>query len=283
LEIVDAQVHVGPGGLESLIASMNALGISAALLDEFWGIGAGQPGYRLPNGVWRLTSPTVEVAQSLHPDRFAYLQRLDVEDPDVATTVRRLAESPGALAIRLTPGLKKAELQAFAEGRHRAVVAQAVEAGLAVFVMIQGHVELLAPYLEAFPSGRFIIDHCGMPLEFPLGPDGPPTDPGPDFAYFQTVLAMAKHPNVALKWSHAQGMFKETAFPFRGLDRFLLAALAAFGKERVIWASDASTSPGARWGDLLYCLRAHPGLSDEDKAWILGRALRTWIGWPAPS
>ena len=36
MEIVDAQVHIGPGRIEETLAAMDALGIRAILIDEYW-------------------------------------------------------------------------------------------------------------------------------------------------------------------------------------------------------------------------------------------------------
>lgn len=35
MDIVDAQIHLGPGGISEVLAAMDALGIGAALLDEY--------------------------------------------------------------------------------------------------------------------------------------------------------------------------------------------------------------------------------------------------------
>ena len=60
MDIVDSQIHFGPGGTEVVVAEMDALNIQACLVDEFWGLETWGPGYALPNGTFRPTRPTVE-------------------------------------------------------------------------------------------------------------------------------------------------------------------------------------------------------------------------------
>lgn len=284
MEIVDSQIHFGPGGIEETLAAMDTLGISAVLADEFWGLDNWGPGYTLANGAYRVTSPTAELASWLHPDRFSYVLRVDRTDPEVESLIRMIADAPHARATRILPALTAVELKAFASGGYGPVFAVAEEVGLPVFVFIAGHVELLPPYLEKFPNLQFIVDHCGMPLEADVGfldeatPDQ--AHGGPDVAYFDEVLKLASYPNVALKWTHAQGMFGVRDYPFAGLAPYLRRALDAFGVERVMWASDnGGNQTGETWAELLFYLRDCPAFTDREKEWLLGRTVRTVLDW----
>ncbi len=238
MDIVDSQVHFGPGGIDELLAGMDALGINAVLADEFWGLDNWGPGYRLANGVLRVTAPTAELAAALHPERFSYVLRVERLDPEVDSLVRMATDAPGIRAIRMLPSLTADELAAFADGAYADVFNTAGSVGLPVFLYIAGHAELLPPYLEQFPQVRFIVDHCGMPMEQGISfldaetPDqaaGVSEHSGPDVAYFDEVLKIAEYPNAALKWSHAQGMFGVLDYPFNDLVPYLRRALDAFG------------------------------------------------------
>jgi predicted TIM-barrel fold metal-dependent hydrolase len=288
MRITDAQIHFGPGGIEQTLAAMDALGIDAVLADEFWGLKSWGPGYWLSNGAYRVTSPTAELASWLHPDRFSYVLRVDRRDPEVESLIRMAKDAPRARAVRMLPALTAVELEAFATGGYDRVFAVAQEAGIPVFVFIAGHVELMARYLEAFPRLQFIVDHCGMPLEANIGFLDEPTPEqaahcevaGPDIAYFDEVLKLATHSNVALKWTHAQGMFGVRDYPFAGLWAHLRRAVSAFGAERILWASDSGgNNTGETWAELLFCMRDCPELTAHEKEWILGRSLRTILDW----
>lgn len=72
MNIVDAQVHIGPGRIEETLAAMDALGIRSILIDEYWfGRAKGDPGYAVPDGAYRPLHPTAELAALLYPDRFS--------------------------------------------------------------------------------------------------------------------------------------------------------------------------------------------------------------------
>jgi len=201
MDVVDAQIHFGPGGIDRTLAAMDALGISAALVDEFWGLDNWGPGYALPNGAYRVTSPTAELASWLHPDRFTYVLRVDRNDPECASLIRMVKDAPHARAVRIIPAVTAEELDAFRAGAHEPIFAEAARIGLPLFVFIAGHVELLAPYLKAYPDLPVIVDHCGMPMEAGVSFLDADTPEGParDNAYFDEVLKLAAYPNVALK------------------------------------------------------------------------------------
>lgn len=288
MDIVDAQLHVARGAIADTLQAMDALGISSVLIDEFWGTWHDTdpthiyPGYQLPNGAWRTSFPTAEMASYMHPDRFAYLVRIDRHDPELVPLMRVLASSPHMLGFRLQPAWTVAEAAAFSAGAYDNLLAVAAELGKPVFLFVPGYAELLPPRLRKFPKLSFVIDHCGMgfpgiPRDRPGGEAERTLSPG----YFDEVLKLSAFPNAALKWSHAQNRFGALDFPYEGLRPFLRRAITAFGADRILWASDHSVQPAHRWTDLLHCLRDDPGLSDEEKSWVLGGAARKILRWPA--
>ena len=288
MDIVDSQIHFGPGGIEAVLAQMDALGIRACLVDEFWGLETWGPGYILANGTFRPTRPTVELAAMLHPERFAYVARVERNDPEVLSLVRIAGDDPHARAVRMIPAVDPAETAAFAAGAYDDIFATADLVGLPVFLFIAGHVELMPRYLERYRNVQFIIDHCGMPMEAGIrSPNADQTDqgphhPGPNVPYFDEVLKLADHPNALLKWSHAQGMFGELEYPSPGLIPHLRRAIDAFGAERIMWASDyGGNQTGETWSQLLHYLLDSDGLTRDEKTWLFGRTVRTALGWPA--
>ena len=81
------------------VATMDALGLSAILIDEWAGFDnpvtkrGHLPGHFLPNGAVRGEHPFSETAIKLHPDRFAYVARIDPIDPDVEELMAGVARS----------------------------------------------------------------------------------------------------------------------------------------------------------------------------------------------
>ena len=283
MEIVDSQIHFGPGGIEETLAGMDALGISAVLADEFWGLDNWGPGYTLPNGAYRVTSPTTELATWQHPDRFAYVLRVDRSDPEAGSLIRMAKDAPHARAIRILPGVTAEEVDAFANDGYDEIFAESDKVGIPVFAFIAGHVELMGPYLERYPGLQFIIDHCGMPMEENvsfLDEETPDGAGGPDVAYFDEVLKIAAYPNVALKWSHAQGMFGVSDYPFKGLWPYLRRAVDTFGAQRIMWASDnGGNQTGENWGELVFYMRECAEITDTEREWLMGKTVRTLLDW----
>jgi len=63
----------------------------------------------------------------------------------------------------------------------------------------------------------------------------------------------------------------------------LARAIEAFGKHRVLWASDYTVSRDRQnWAESLFYIRHSPTLSTSDKEWTLGRTIRKLLKWPAP-
>ena len=59
------------------------------------------------------------------------------------------------------------------------------------------------------------------------------------------------------------------------------ASIEAFGAERIMWASDmGGNQTGETWEQLLHYLLDSDGITDEEKAWLFGRAVRTLLDWP---
>ena len=260
---------------------MDALGITACLVDEFWGLETWGPGYTLPNGTFRPTRPTVELAAALHPGRMAYVARVERLDPEAHALIRIAGDDPNARAVRMIPAVVEAEVEAFASGGYNSVFEEAQSSGMPVFLFIAGHVELLPQYLERFADVKFVVDHCGMPMEAGIAGD-PALHPGPNVPYFDEVLKLAQHPNVYLKWSHAQGMFGALDYPSPALIPHLRRAIDSFGAERIMWASDyGGNQTGETWSQLLHYLLDAQGVTDDEKSWLFGKTARAVLDWPA--
>jgi L-fuconolactonase len=298
MDIVDTQVHLGPGGAAEKLAAMDALGIASVLIDEWWGgwwgTRPGEPAYRVGDGAIRTASPTAELASWTYPGRFSYLIRVDPNDPEIRSVVRFARDSSYARALRITTPLPRSALTAFAEGGYDSVFAAASEFGLPIFVSLLGHSELLRRYLEKFPAVKVIIDHCGMPPNLSMVPtivhlEGLPDSErywstlagAPLEESFDKVLRMADWPNVALKWAHAPSRLGAAGYPNHAARPFLRKAIDAFGAERIMWASDVTVNPtGETWAELLYALKDNPDLSASEREHILGGTARSWLDWP---
>lgn len=284
MDIVDAQIHIGPGKIEETLSAMDALGIHAVLIDEYWfGRKMGDPSYQIGPAL-RPIQPTAELAANTHPDRFSYLVRVDRNDRDLAAIIRLAGDAPYARAIRVSPGMSPIEAQAFAEGGYDAVCAGACNAGLPLFIFAPAQPGSFVQYARKYPALKIIVDHCGLlstSMRKITGGGDAPFDAAVQSAAFDEVLALSELPNIALKWAHAPAMFETPGYPGEGLTPYLRKALDLFGADRVMWASDVSANQtGESWAELLFGIRANPGLSPAECDAVLGGTARAWLNWP---
>jgi L-fuconolactonase len=305
-EIVDAQVHLNQlvpdwrtaetdAVIATAIQAMDAVGIQAALIAESRGFDARMRpalGPELPNGAIRAEFPFSERAVAQHPDRFGYLVRIDVRDPDVERIVGEVRTKPGALCMRIVPIPDTGEVAALERGEFEPLFAAAETYGVPVFAWLPARSHLLVPYLKKFPRLQFILDHCGVGVAPPHTGQIAPTlassmtpTLAERVAQLDQVLDLARYPNLALKWSHAPTLLSETDYPYRDVLPLLRRAIKAFGVERVMWASDytqARAETRQTWAQALYYLLDSDQLSETEKTWLVGRSVRHALRWPVP-
>jgi len=268
MDIVDAQVHLNRFGIEGGIAAMNALGISAVLVDEYDGTEGERfrPYDLLPGDIPRPIWPMAKAASLRYPDRLAYLMRVDYREPDLDTILQVERHSIGARALRVC-ALFPSEYEPFAKGAFRPVFEAAAVHNIPLFVNTM-QIENIDPYIEEFCNSPIVLDHCGVATTHEK---------------FEHTLRLARYPNLSLKWAHAPFVFNERTYPFSDMNAKLRQVVDAFGAERVMWASDASEiNTGHSWAEMLFYIKDNPVLSPDEKKWILGRTARKVLRWPAP-
>jgi predicted TIM-barrel fold metal-dependent hydrolase len=246
-------------------------------------------GQVLPNGAVRAELPFSERAVELHPERFAYLCRIDMNDPEIDRMVREVRTRAGRLCLRVVPIVDTGEVDRFAQGAAEPLFAAAEKYGVPIFASLPGRGHMLVPYLEQFPDLQVILDHTGVGVEPPrIGTVAPtlaksvvPTLAG-RVAQLDQVLEMARFPNLALKWCHAPARLSAEPYPHRDTVGYLKQAIAAFGPQRVLWASDYTQSRatfGESWAEQLYYVRDSDLLTEDEKAWLLGKTVRKILRW----
>jgi L-fuconolactonase len=286
MDIVDAQVHLNRLGsrwqhtdlrviVDYAVATMDALGLSAILIDEWAGFDEQRrhlPGRVLPNGAMRGLNPFSDCAMQVHPDRFAYVARIDPNDPDVEDLMAGLKDRPGAICLRIVPIPEAGEVELFQSGGYERLFAAAEQHRVPIFCWFPGRSHMLVPYLEKFPNLTLILDHCGLSRT-----------EGNHAAQLEQVFSLARFPNLALKWCHAPSHLSREGYPFRDVLPHLRRAIDSFGAQRVMWASDHTQSKVHHsWAEALYYLLDSPELTADEKEWILGRSVRTILAWPEP-
>ena len=275
MPVIDAQVHAyerdhpgrpwhaalpGPPAVtgDDMVREMDAVGVDGALLVSPWTM------YRYD------ASYALEIGRR-HPGRFGLIAPIDPRADDPADDVTRWASQPGAVGVRL---MFWGERSADADhpGLDR-VCAAAARAALPVCVLCWEHLAALDALATRHPATRFVLDHLGV-LQ-PFAPP-PPADP---FAALGDVLALARHPHVAIKVTGVCTLSHE-AFPFPDLREPLSRVFDAFGLERCLWGTDWTRATAlVSYREAVDAFREPSWLAASDRAALMGGSAARLFGW----
>lgn len=273
--IVDAQVHLWkaespdwpwvpgrrpqlpePFTIEKLVPLMDEAGVDrVVVVPPSW------PGDRNDYGI--------EAAQR-YPQRFAVMGRIPLEKPESAARLPKWKEQPGMLGIRLTfLGPAAAWLT---DGTANWIWPAAEKAGLPIMFLAPGRSAAFAPIAERHPGLTLIIDHMNVGAALKANHQL-------DDAITQTV-ALAKYPNVSCKLSASPALSSEP-YPFRDVQPYLKRVFEAFGRERCYWGTDMTNSlaKATYRQRITHFTKTLDFLSEEDKDWVMGRAILTRLKW----
>jgi L-fuconolactonase len=226
-----------------------------------------------------VTSETfIEVAHERYPGRFPGVLTIWHTLPDLAGEVQRIRAHPAMVAGRALVGnfLDATMRPEFEQGVFDPLYKAAEQVGLPIFNSTHGGCARMAQIAERHPDLTLIIDHIGV-AQHPVSP--PETM---SWRSFPDLLALARYPNVSVKLCGAP-LLSSQAYPFDDVWPYLDQLFAAFGFERVMWASDytrlrlANLPRGERprqrgltYGDSLDFLRRTDRLSVDEKRLLLG-------------
>jgi predicted TIM-barrel fold metal-dependent hydrolase len=101
------------------------------------------------------------------------------------------------------------------------------------------------------------------------------------FRNLPELLALAKHPNVAVKATGGPGHASD-GYPFRSLQDHYRRIYDAFGPARMFWGSDITRMPCSWRQCVTHFSEELPWLTPHDREEIMGLALCRWIGWQLP-
>jgi predicted TIM-barrel fold metal-dependent hydrolase len=273
--IIDAQVHAyernhpgrpwaatlhGPEAVtgDDMVAAMDAVGVDGALLVSPWTLYRYDPSY------------AVQV-HAQHPDRFGLITPVDARRDEVAEDIAAWAATRGAVGIRLMlwGGAPK---DADDPGLNR-VLAAAARHHLPVCMMAWNRLGQVGGLAERHPETQLVVDHLGLNQPFE-----PPPPPEP-FADLPQLLALARHPNVAVKVSGACTLSHQP-FPFDDLWEPLGRIFEAFGFERCLWGTDWTRATAlVSYHDAVEAFRVTDRLTPDERAALMGGTLTQIFGW----
>lgn len=240
------------------------------------------------------------LAVKLYPDLFAACEVFDYAAEDLDEQMKAFIATPGMVATRVlftnygkvwrTPGGKIELNPMVRKGVFDRYFALANKHKIPVFIGGHEFGSEASVYAERFPELNIIIDHFGVTQSMLEPPEN-------RWAVLPKLLAMARHPNVYVKLCGTP-IISQQPFPYNDIWPHIHKILHAFGPERCLWASDMTRQ---RWGTetpvaedglpprkdwiayskaLDYILYTNE-LSASEKEWVLGKALRRAVNWPA--
>jgi L-fuconolactonase len=275
MPIFDSQVHayernhpgrpwagtlVGPAEMtgDQMVIAMDAVGVDGAILVS-------------PFSMYRYEASYAVSVHESHPTRFRLVKPVDPTDPAVAETIEKWTATRGTCGVRI---LLRGDLSSDpADPGINRVLAVAARHSLAVNLACSGRLDQVAGLAARNPDTQLVVDHLG--LQQPQEPP-PPAQP---WAELPKVMALAAHPNVAIKISGACTLSRQP-FPYRDIWEPLRRIFDAFGLDRCLWGTDWTRAVKLlTYAEGVDAFRLIDGLSDSDRATLMGGALQRVYKW----
>jgi|ERR1043166_9226725 predicted TIM-barrel fold metal-dependent hydrolase len=279
--IIDAQVHVWlpdradrpwpkdnhaaphlPEALtyERMLALMQEAGVDRAILVP-------------PSWDGNRTDHALEAARK-YPDRFGVVARVPLDDKNCPEIVAGWKQQPGMLGIRMV-FVRPSEQAALKNGSVDWFWKAAESANIPVMVHVPQSSTELAAIAQRHPQLKLIVDHMGL---YKLTT----RDAGFTQAIDRTV-ELSRFPNVHVKLSSIP-YYSVEPYPFSDMYPHVRRLIEAYGPKRSFWGTDISKLlPRHSYRTCVDHMLQMDFLSNEDKEWIMGRALAQCMGWPIPA
>jgi len=275
MPIFDAQVHAyernhpgrpwvgtlqGPPEVtgDQMVAAMDEVGVDGAVLVS-------------PFSMYRYDASYAMEVYAAHPSRFRLVKPVDPIDPRVADTIADWASTKGTVGIRVF--LRDTASTDPADPAINRVLAMAGRHSLPVNLACTGRLEQAAQLAARNPNTQVVIDHLGLQQ-----PPAPPAPPQP-FAELPKVLALASHPNIAIKISGACTLSHEP-FPYKDIWDPLGRIFDAFSLNRCMWGTDWTRAVALlTYKQGVDAFRVTDRLSDSDRTTLMGDTLARVYNW----
>jgi predicted TIM-barrel fold metal-dependent hydrolase len=203
-----------------------------------------------------------------YPKRFAIMGRIPLDRPESAALLPSWKEQPGMLGIRLTFQREQAAMLDHADW----IFPAAEKAGLPIMFFAPDNIPRFGPIAERHPGLTLIIDHMSLTLEIARERRiGPAID---------EMVKLAKYPNVSVKVSATVNSSMEP-YPFRDMAEHIRRCFDAYGPKRCYWGTDLTNSLAkvTYRQRITHFTEELPFLSEEDKDWVMGKAILARLNW----
>jgi predicted TIM-barrel fold metal-dependent hydrolase len=135
-----------------------------------------------------------------------------------------------------------------------------------------GNIPKFAPIAERHPGLPLIIDHMSLMQET--------AQEGRIPEAIDAVVALAKYPNVSVKVSSAP-TYSFDPYPWPDMTDAIRRCFDAFGPQRCYWGTDLTNAfdKSSYRQRVTHFTEELPFLSEDDKDWVMGRAILQRLGW----
>jgi predicted TIM-barrel fold metal-dependent hydrolase len=212
-----------------------------------------------------------------HPNRLGIMGRFDLW-ADNRERIETFLEQPGMLGIRMSVPRERGSAWIDDPNEVAWFWAAAERLQIPIMLFTSKGVRGVDAIAERYPTLRIILDHLGLPLQ--PRPDAS-TDEGSDLSLFwdfDSVLNLARYPNVSAKLS-CLPFYTNEPYPYTNLTSHLQRTYDLFGPKRLMWGSDFTRLRNGTYQQCLDHVRNLEFLTDEDREWILGRSILEVLNW----
>ncbi|MEQ8659278.1 MAG: amidohydrolase family protein, partial [Gammaproteobacteria bacterium] len=144
------------------------------------------------------------------------------------------------------------------------LVRTATTHGLPVNVLCWDKLAFMDGLARRYPDAQLVLDHLGLRQHFERPPPAAP------FAALDSVLALADHPNLAIKIT-AAATLSHMAFPYADLWDPLARLFDAFGLERCLWGTDWTRATAfLTYAEGVDAFRLSTRLDAHERAMLMG-------------
>ena len=270
MTIIDAQIHLWTKGTvvpphrtqpylaDEAIRDMDAAGVTGAILHP--------PSWDPDSHAQALD------AVRAYPGRFAILGRIPLDEPGQHRGIETWLDQPGVVGLRYT--FLKPHMKSWpTDGTMDWLWPAAERLNIPIALLAGNFLPLIGVIAGRNPGLRLIVDHFGVAR-------GNKDDAA--FATLPAVLALAKHPNVAVKITGGP-QYVTDSYPFTSLTPRYKAIYDAFGPDRMFWGTDITRMP-CSWKQCVSAFReTQQWMPPADLERIMGQGIADWLRWQRPA
>lgn len=204
-----------------------------------------------------------------YPSRFAVMGRIALTEPKTVAQFADWKKQPGMRGIRVT--FHPPQWSWLTDGTTDWFwpAAEKYQIPVMFYGAPMAHFARIA---ERFSGLPLIADHFGI--------TGDIAKSGKTAEAIGETAALAKYPNVSVKLSNAP-LYSAESYPFRDMNVHIRRLFDVFGPQRCHWGTDITNSFAkcTYRQRITHFTETLDFLSEDDKRWIMGDAIRAKLGW----